>query len=1430
MHDLEANERQIAEKGSLLQELMDQIDGYCKTIDQKDKELKKHKRGREDAKKELEWKEKKLGGMEEDIGLQKKQLALMEKEIHMRENEVEERESSLLTEIAEMKDALAKKDGKIERLTSDLMEVKEYIEEEAKLVTEKDKEMEELKEELKKEKELNQTNDPKSIREMARKQFHAELTKEKRRHEQDVKKLKQKVIGLEEKYKEEQILRQELEKQNETSSKNFGEEKAKLELEIKGLREKLESQQRARLNDKKKSDDVEMRFWSEEEKYVEEIRAIELSRQKLKVENESLKGEMEVLDDVKEQLVEKTREIEQLKMDLEELSRAKKEEKEMMNKLISEGEEVIRLYEVEVQQLKSKLNHEPAISPQESVSDSVEDARRLIELEYKIGKETKTFDSKSDEEIDQESLKIMQRESIVDKRRCSFLLQPRQRSVWKYSWYSLILILVFTLVLHGQFPYHVIMMSVLLYLSTLGFLIWKDVERSRSLLKQGETSDVLSKAINDIYDENQNLRKTVEQLIVRVASESVEKNELARKLAPGGATPARDPTSNKELLKQLEEKTRTIQALQDIRKELAEEGKQLKAKQRAHEGALEQQKKVIKKLEEKLQDVVDGEGVDISTEEILQEIRDEDERRDLKKKEALERFHKLATNMVENTRHQKILSGIIVGVVVVFGVVFMLCCKQMTPLGFSFLATTMITLALVFALVMKSRTEVAKLTQELNEEVTRGLECSNEIQELSTLVEKHVEVVTKQKRAIAALERQVKVEHERNENQKLIIAKLTWTIQEGKDIENLLGRSGTYRGQDKEALGQALKKMAEDHVKEKLELFKSMRAHLADEDVDSEDKRWILEDVKQATKDITKTLPGVPRSNCLVGECKGVWKLGVVCMTCVVAFLWMFYGKYYGLSLLPLAICVVFVVPTDTGTKYEMSCDVSWRCLVMDILFVCFSMATVSLAHSNGYLQETAFVIVLVTGVIRMAIKKLGVNDTSRISVKKSQEIEELRDRVREEVRRQKRMADQMETMKRLLDVERAYNKESGEIISGVRETEQKAHRELRQEMEKVKKEKKERVKQIEELEKELKNYTMHNSKQRRQMAELSRVIKELEKRQKQGSREIDMLKELNKYEKDELNVALNEEKRAKEEILKNVETEKEKVKHEISGKLSKEKEELEKVMAELQKKLQEERKLAKDFLDQVDSELKKNEKMNGEIEAMKSQMEQDRETREDLRKRFREINKIRQDREKILLHQIDELQNEIANHKMMVEKLTQELEENVENSKKNRTKTLCEIQEKQISELQARLSAATKTIEDLRRQDKETAKDLEDSRVRQGKLLKDLSKLQGKSAQDQKIIQKKQKEIKELKTSLEKLKTENEKLARKLEVALLEDSLNTKLVMGVGEISEENIRVKEDVEEPLGINEEEETSKREGRYSVNFCETDHYNNRAANP
>ena len=74
---------------------------------------------------QVEWKEKKARGVEEDISLQRKQLQLMEHEMKRRENEVEERENSILMELATMKQAIVEKDGKIENLNSDLLEVGE---------------------------------------------------------------------------------------------------------------------------------------------------------------------------------------------------------------------------------------------------------------------------------------------------------------------------------------------------------------------------------------------------------------------------------------------------------------------------------------------------------------------------------------------------------------------------------------------------------------------------------------------------------------------------------------------------------------------------------------------------------------------------------------------------------------------------------------------------------------------------------------------------------------------------------------------------------------------------------------------------------------------------------------------------------------------------------------------------------------------------------------------------------------------------------------------------------------------------------------------------------------------------------------------------------------------------------------------------------
>lgn len=115
----------------------------------------------------------------------------------------------------------------------------------------------------------------------------------------------------------------------------------------------------------------------------------------------------------------------------------------------------------------------------------------------------------------------------------------------------------------------------------------------------------------------------------------------------------------------------------------------------------------------------------------------------------------------------------------------------------------------------------------------------------------------------------------------------------------------------------------------------------------------------------------------------------------------------------------------------------------MDILFVCIAIATISLVHSNGHLQDMAFVIVLAMAGVRVVFKKLVSSDESALSQQKSQEIEDLRERVGEEVRRQERMSEQMDTWKRLLEVERSYNKESDDVITEVREMEQKTQREV---------------------------------------------------------------------------------------------------------------------------------------------------------------------------------------------------------------------------------------------------------------------------------------------------------------------------------------------------------------------------------------------------
>ena len=369
------------------------------------------------------------------------------------------------------------------------------------------------------------------------------------------------------------------------------------------------------------------------------------------------------------------------------------------------------MYQNEVQELKGKLLHEPAIDIKHGVSGSVEDMRRLIELEYNIGKETKNFENDAD--IEQECLKLMQGKDKKHKGgifgKNTGPLNKKQDVIWNYSWISLILILISVPVLFSQFPTHVVMTCVLLYFTTLGYLIWKETGGCRKILKPGEANDALSKAVGDIYEENQSLRKTVEQLIVRVASETVEKNELAKRTGSkegrSGTTTARDTEAAKDLGRELAEKAKTVEALTEMRKTLTEEGKQLKAKLRANEGILQQKDKVIRKLEQKLRDIIDGEGVDLSTEKILQEIRQDDEQKDAKKRAALERFQALTASVMKNSRDEKKLGGLF-AVLVIAGVLFVVVCRGSFLLGSGVLTLLSVVVAFMFWFILKSRNEV----------------------------------------------------------------------------------------------------------------------------------------------------------------------------------------------------------------------------------------------------------------------------------------------------------------------------------------------------------------------------------------------------------------------------------------------------------------------------------------------------------------------------------------------------------------------------------------------------------------------------------------------------------------------------------------------------------------------------------------------------
>lgn len=119
-----------------------------------------------------------------------------------------------------------------------------------------------------------------------------------------------------------------------------------------------------------------------------------------------------------------------------------------------------------------------------------------------------------------------------------------------------------------------------------------------------------------------------------------------------------------------------------------------------------------------------------------------------------------------------------------------------------------------------------------------------EIDELSVILDREHDVVNKQKQAIEALEERLNDEYRKNKENQVTITKLTWVCQESEQIQCL---SEPLYGKDND-----LQKLAEDHARDKLSVFRSMQKQLKEHSAHTDDQRKTMADLKKATSAIVE--------------------------------------------------------------------------------------------------------------------------------------------------------------------------------------------------------------------------------------------------------------------------------------------------------------------------------------------------------------------------------------------------------------------------------------------------------------------------------------------------------------------------------------------------------------------------------------------------
>lgn len=595
---------------------------------------------------------------------------------------------------------------------------------------------------------------------------------------------------------------------------------------------------------------------------------------------------------------------------------------------------------------------------------------------------------------------------------------------------------------------------------------------------------------------------------------------------------------------------------------------------------------------------------------------------------------------------------------------------------------------------------------------------SAEIKELSVLMDREYDVVSKQKQAIEVLERRLNDEYKKNKDHQLTIARLTWVFQESEEMRNLVHRLKDPNGID---TNPELRKLAEDHARDKFSVFKSMQRQLEEHSSHTEEQRKAIDDLKNATNVIVhaaekqmselkshkENRPKDKATKKVLG-----WNSLLLALAVVSSSMAFVIGEKTVAAGLPLVFAFIFgVIKIVKGrkknqhsknfseyhekTKAKPNLQQPFSSIEQygyDGIYV--AVLTVLCYYFKSLPFSVAVATFAVVMVIRLATYVLYRRKIVRNMSSWNDVVEDLWSQIHERTQLIDVQTEEIQTLKQLLEVERSYSLHTERLLKEAKGGSDEGFVDIA-EAQKLKK----RADELEAEDARLVNYELDEMKifleeEKKSNVQLRKTLAEVEDAKRALNTEVTNLKrklEMEQIRRKELNISKEEEGLLKdriEELMEDLEAE-QKTKQELSAQLIEERScrELKQIeLQDLKEKMRDEQHMNQSLREQVlrlahnDEEPKE---LRQELSATQKELEEERlATQRQNLTLMEAIHKVRE-HNMVLRRQVEDLRGSVKDDVMM-----QQLKEQ------------SDVQQDEIENLQTLLEEISSTKKALKYQD----------------------------------------------------------------------------------------------------------------------------------